>query len=358
LDLRSTFELCFNISMNPDRNDARLPVAVIGAGAIGRMHLERMALHPDVQAVAIADAGPAAKAVADAVGVPFFNDHRELLAKVKPRAVIVATPNDSHAAVGIDCLRAGAVTLMEKPVASTLAEGEALCKAARETGVPLLVGHQRRHNPILQRARELIEGGAIGRPVAASVMATWLKPDAYFELAWRRERGGGPVLINLIHDIDMLRFLLGEVESVQAMASNAVRGFAVEDTAAATLRFGNGALASMVVTDAAVAPWNWDLAAGEAAHYAQQSVDSHFICGTEGSLTLPQLTHWRYAGARGWHEPLTAERTALHRRDPYVEQLRHLRAVAEGREAPLCSGEDGLGTLRATLAVLDAAKKG
>jgi predicted dehydrogenase len=166
------------------------------------------------------------------------------------------------------------------------------------------------------------------------------------------------VLINLIHDIDMLRFLLGEVESVQAMSSNAVRRHAVEDTAAAVLRFAGGALASMVVTDAAAAPWNWDLAAGEAAHYPQQPVDSHFICGTEGSLTLPQLTHWRYPGARGWHEPLTAERTALHRRDPYAEQLRHLRAVAEGREAPLCSGEDGLGTLRATLAVLDAANKG
>jgi predicted dehydrogenase len=358
LDLRSTFELCFNIGMNPEPADARLPVALIGAGAIGRMHLERMALHADVKVLAIADPGPAAKAVADAIGVPYFADHRDLLATVKPRAVIVATPNDSHAAVGIDCLRAGAVTLMEKPVASTLAEGEALCKVARETGVPLLVGHQRRHNPILQRARERILGGAIGRPVCASVMATWLKPDAYFEQPWRREPGGGPVLINLIHDIDMLRFMLGEVESVRAMSSNVVRHHAVEDTAAATLRFANGALAALVVTDAAVAPWNWDLAAGEAAHYPQQAVDSHYIAGTEGALTLPQLTQWRYAGARGWHEPLTAERTALHRRDPYVEQLRHLRAVAEGRETPLCSGEDGLGTLRATLAVLDAATEG
>jgi predicted dehydrogenase len=167
--LRSIFELCFNISMNPDSNGARLLVAVIGAGSIGRMHLERMAQHPDVQALAIADPGPAAKAVADAMGVPFFSGHRDMLAAVKPRAVIVATPNDSHAAVGIDCLRAGAVTLMEKPVASTLADGEALCKAARETGVPLLVGHHRRHNPIRQRdgrvaqARRVFRAGVAAR---------------------------------------------------------------------------------------------------------------------------------------------------------------------------------------------------
>lgn len=335
---------------------SRLPVAVIGAGAIGRMHLERLLLHADVSPAAVADPAPAAREFAGRIGVPWFADHREMLDKVRPGAAIVATPNGTHADVGIDCIERGLPLLMEKPVADTVAEARRLCEAAAAVGVSLMVGHQRRHNPIARKARALIAEGVVGRPVSITAMATWLKPDSYFALAWRRQAGGGPVLINLIHDLDLLRFLIGEVESVQAMASNAVRGFEVEDTAGVLLRFECGAIASLAVSDTAVAPWNWDLAAGEAAHYAQLDVNSHLISGTEGSLTLPRLDVWRYDGARGWHEPLTHTRTPVHRADPYVEQMRHLRAVAEGREQPVCSGEDGLRTLQVALAVQAAAR--
>ena len=170
--------------------------------------------------------------------------------------------------------------------------------------------------------------------------------------------GAQSVLINLIHDIDMLRFLFGDIASVQAITSNAMRGFAVEDTAAVLIRFENGALGTITVTDAAVTPWNWDLAAGEAAHYPRQDVNSHYLSGTDGSLTLPRLELWQYRGKRGWHETLTVERTVVHQRDPYVEQLRHVRAVCEGRESPLSPGNEGLRTLAATLAVHESAASG
>jgi predicted dehydrogenase len=339
------------------RASSRMPVAVIGAGAIGRMHVERMLRHPDVSVAGVADPTPAAAAFCEARGVPYFADHRALLDVAGVRAAIVATPNATHADVGIDCIGRGLAVLMEKPVADTAAEGRRLCDAANAARVPLMVGHQRRHNPIIRRAKELLAQGVIGKPVCATALATWLKPDSYFEPAWRRQAGGGPVLINLIHDIDLLRHLVGEVQSVQAIASNAVRGFEVEDTAAVVVRFANGALGTLSVTDAAVAPWNWDLAAGEAEHYAQVDVDSHFISGTDGSLTLPRLHLWRHPGQRGWHEPLSVQREMLHRRDPYVEQLRHLRAVAEGREQPVCSGEDGLRTLLTALAIGRAARE-
>ncbi|MFT3719202.1 Gfo/Idh/MocA family protein [Pseudorhodoferax sp.] len=338
---------------------SRLPVAVLGAGAIGRMHIERIVAHPDVRLSAVADPSDAARDLAAALDVPWFADPRALLADSRDtRAVIVATPNATHTPIGLDCVARGLPLLVEKPIADTVADGQRLCDAAAAAGVPLMVGHQRRHNPILRQARALVRGGLLGRPVSATVMATWLKPDSYFDMAWRRQAGGGPVLINMIHDIDLLRFLLGEVVSVQAQVSSAVRGFAVEDTAGALLRFASGALATLAVSDATVAPWNWDLAAGEAAHYAKQDVDAIFLSGTEASLTLPQLQIARYRGKRGWHEPLTLERTPVHRGDPYVEQLRHLRAVAEGREEPVCSGLDGLRTLQATLAVHEAARSG
>ena len=337
---------------------ARMPIAVIGAGGIGRFHIERAQASAAVMVAAIADPSDAAQAHARAVGVPWFADHRAMLAQVPVKAAIVATPNATHAAIGLDLVERGIAVLVEKPIADDAEAAWKLCAAAEAARVPLLVGHHRRHNPIIARARALLADGVVGRPVSITAMSTWLKPEAYFEVAWRRLPGGGPVLINLIHDVDLLRHLVGEIASVQALTSSAVRGNPVEDTAAVILRFANGALGAISVSDTVAAPWNWDLAAGEAAHYPRQDVDAIFISGTEGSLTLPRLETWRYRGARGWHEELTRERAVVHARDPYAEQLRHLRAVVEGSEAPLCSGPDGTRTLEAINAVLASAQAG
>lgn len=337
---------------------SKLAIALIGAGGIGRPHAERMLRHPDVALAGIADPTPAGRAFAESIGVPWFAEPAELLDKTKPGAALVATPNATHASIGLQCIERGIALLMEKPVTDTLEAAERLCAGAEAAKVPLLVGHQRRHSVRVRSAKALIDAGRIGRPVAAHAMATWLKPDDYFDVAWRREPGGGPVLINLIHDIDILRHLIGEVTSVQAVASNAVRGFVVEDTAAVILRFSNGAVATLITCDATPAPWNYDLGAGELERFPQQDADAIYLCGTEGSLTLPQLNLWHYAGARGWADALTQQRTATARADPYDEQLRHLRAVVEGREAPLCSGRDAMATLRCALAVHEAAQRG
>ena len=336
----------------------RLPIALIGAGGIGRPHAERMLRHPEVSLAGIADPTPAGRAYAESIGAPWFATHAELLDKTQPGAALVATPNATHAAIGLDCIARRIPVLMEKPITDTLADSERLCAGAEAANVPLLVGHQRRHSVRVRTAKAWVAEGRIGRPVAAHAMATWLKPDDYYDVAWRREAGGGPVLINLIHDIDLLRHLLGEVSSVQAVTSNAVRGFAVEDTAAVLLRFANGTLATLITSDATPAPWNYDLGAGELERFPQQDIDSIYLCGTEGSFSLPRLELWRYPGARGWAEPLAAERIAPPRADPYDEQLRHLRAVVEGREAPLCSGRDALATLRTALAVHEGARRG
>jgi predicted dehydrogenase len=336
----------------------KLPVALIGAGGIGRTHADRLLHHADCTLAAIADPTEAGRDFAASVNVPWFAQPDTLLDAVKPGAALVATPNATHAAIGLACIARGVSLLMEKPITDTLDDGERLCAAAEAAGVPLLVGHQRRHSLRVRTAKAWVDAGRIGRPLAAHAMATWLKPDDYFDVAWRREPGGGPVLINLIHDIDILRHLLGEVTQVQAATSSAARGHAVEDTAAVMLRFAGGAVATLLTSDATPAPWNYDLGAGELERYPPQNADALWLCGTEGSLTLPQLQLWRYAGARGWAEPLTMERTAPMRRDPYDEQLRHLRAVVEGREAPLCSGRDALATLRTARAVHEAAAQG
>jgi predicted dehydrogenase len=312
----------------------KLPLAVIGAGLIGKTHIDRALSSERMRLVAVADPTPAGAELARAAGVPFYTD----------------------------CLERGAAVLVEKPIADTLADGRRIVEVSQATGLPVIVGHQRRHNPIMRKARAIVASGLLGRPVSATVLCTWLKPRDYFDVAWRKRKGGGPILINLIHDIDLMRHLYGEIESVQAMASNAVRGHEVEDSAVATLRFRNGALGTVTVSDTAAAPWNWDLSAGEAERFPRQDINAHFYSGTEGSLTLPRLEVWRYRSdqgpAQGWHDPLTMERTAVHTGCPYAEQLRHFAAVVAGEEAPVCSALDGWRTLEATLAVTEAAASG
>jgi len=330
-------------------------IALFGAGVIGRTHIDRITRSDNLALVAIADPTDAGKRLADSLGVRWFAEHRALLDEIRPQGAIVATPNALHISMAVDCLERGVAVLVEKPVADTVAEAQLLVEAQQRTGVPVLVGHHRRHNPINRRAREIVQSGRLGQVVTASVMATFLKPDAYFDAAWRRQQGGGPILINLIHEIDMLRFLLGEIESVQAMRSSAVRGFEVEDTAAAVLKFTSGALASLVLSDAATSPWCWDFCAGEQDQYPRQNVQSHFIAGTHGSLSLPDLSLWNYRGERSWHAEMTLEKTFVHRADPYTRQLQHFRDVIDGKTESLCSALAGLRTLQATLAVSDAA---
>lgn len=337
----------------------KIPIALIGAGAIGQTHIDRLLRSERASLCAIADPTPAGREQAQALGLPWFASHQDLLAAQRPAGAIVATPNAMHVPVAADFLAQGVAVLVEKPVADSLQAARHLVRLQAESGVPVLVGHHRRHNPVLQRARRIVEQGRLGRVVAANALATFLKPDGYFEAAWRREPGGGPVLINLIHDIDMLCFLLGDVVQVQAFGSNAARGFAVEDTAAATLRFASGAVGTVLVSDAAASPWCWDFCAGEQASYPRQAVASHFIAGTHGSLSLPDLSLWHYAGERSWHAEMTREQTAVHEADPYACQLAHFLDLIEGRaQAPMCSAEDGLQTLAVTQALLEAAALG
>ncbi|QPF91539.1 Gfo/Idh/MocA family protein [Bradyrhizobium commune] len=337
---------------------AKMRIAVAGAGLIGRRHIELIAASPDCELAGIADPSPSAKDYAQTRSAPWHADHRALLQQEKPDGLIIASPNTLHFQMALDCADAGAPALIEKPVTDTVAAAQRLCAAIRRTGVPMLVGHHRRHNPIIKAAREAVTTGRLGQLTA--VVGLWLlkKPDDYFEVAWRRERGGGPLLINLIHDIDNLRFICGEIAEVQALTSNKVRGFAVEDTAALLLRFTSGALGTVTVSDATPAPWSWELAAGENAAYPKQDQPCYIFSGTKGSLSVPNMELWSYAQQPGWYAPLSRETIAPAAFDPLAEQLRHFCAVIAGREQPLISAEDAMGTLAVVEAVSEAARTG
>jgi predicted dehydrogenase len=333
-------------------------IGVAGAGLIGRKHIELIEACQDCVVAGIADPSADAKAFAEARTIPWYPDYRTLLDQAKPDGLIVASPNAMHLAMALDCVERGVPALVEKPVTDTMVSAQRLRMAVQRSGVPLLVGHHRRHNPKIRAARETIASGRIGQLTAVAGLWLLKKPDDYFDVAWRREQGGGPLLINLIHDIDSLRFICGEIAEVQALTTNNVRGFAVEDTAALLLRFSNGAIATMTVSDATPAPWNWELSSGENAAYPRQEQACYLFAGTKGSLAVPTMELWSYPGQSGWYAPLARTDVATAASDPLGEQLRHFLAVIDGREKPLIPVEDAMGTLAVVEAVREAARTG
>jgi len=338
--------------------DRPAAIAVLGAGLIGRQHIERVLAEDAAMLMAIVDPAPAAKAMAEAKGAAWYPDFAGMIADCRPDGVIIATPNQMHVAHGLASVAAGIPALIEKPVADNVADATRLVEAAEAAGVALMVGHHRRHNPLIAAAKAAIDSGRLGRIVAVHAACWFYKPDGYFDVAWRREPGGGPVFLNLIHDVDLLRHLCGEVVAVQAMESNARRGNAVEDTAVVLLRFASGVLGTMNVSDTIVAPWSWELTSGENAAFTQTGESCTTIGGTLGSLTVPHLDLWHNKATPSWMEPIERERLKVEAQDPLGRQVRNFCGVVRGREQPGVSGREGLNTLKVIAAVKEAAATG
>lgn len=337
-----------------------LRIALIGAGNMGQQHYRHLKSLTEATLCAVSDPGLQAASLAAEWGVAYFADHCQMLEQAKPDAVIVANPNNLHVSTALDCLTAGVPVLLEKPVGVCMDEVRTLVTATKATGVPVLVGHHRRHNPLIVRAHELVHSGALGRLTTVTALWQLRKPDTYFETAWRREAGAGMLLTNLIHDLDLLRHLCGEVRQVQAITSNAIRGFANEDCAAVLLQFDNGALGSLTGSDAVAAPWSWELDAGENPVYPRQADQPcYLLAGTGGALSIPQLKRWHYAEADGgWHEPLLATQERFSADEALRLQLQHFVRVARREVEPLVSAADAARTLALIEAIREAAETG
>jgi predicted dehydrogenase len=337
---------------------SRVALAIVGAGLIGQRHARLVAASQDAALAAIVDPAPSAAEVARQYGVPLFASIDDMLATLRPDGMIVATPNQMHVANALAGIDARIPVLVEKPIADDLAEARRLVEAAEQANVPLAVGHHRRHNPKIVAAKAIVSSGQLGRIVSVHASFWLAKPDSYFDVAWRRAKGGGPVLINLIHDIDLLRHLCGEVDEVQALASNAVRGNPVEDCCVALLRFASGALGTVTVSDAIAAPWSWELTAAENLAYPQTGEAACQIGGTLGALAIPSLDVWSYNGKPDWMAPLVVRREMAPVRDPLELQIAQFCRVVRGIEPPLVSGREGFATLRLVAAIGDAARTG
>ena len=334
---------------------AKLELAVAGAGLIGRAHIALICKSQACKLAAIADPTPQAEAFARELGVAHFAELEQMLDEAKPQGVIVATPN--------------AAACRERPVLCrprrSRADREADHRNRRERAQTGRCGQKSRCAAACRSSsppqRNLRAGAGCdpqrqARPDhVGDGFTTFLKPDPYFDMTWRREPGGGPVLINLIHDIDDLRFLIGDITRLQAMTSNAIRGFKVEDGAVVNLQFENGALGSISCSDAAAAPWSWELTSGENSAFPRQREDCCFISGTEArSRCRPcgcGITALSAAGPRRCIRRSFRKMKPTHSHVSSIISARLSAAKAE----PVCSGEEGAKTLQVTLAIHELA---
>lgn len=334
-------------------------LAIIGAGQIGTRHAELMQDEPNCRLIAIADPSLLSEKVSVNFDIPRYEDYEEMLRKEKPDGVVVATPNQMHVPVGIACAEKGVHILMEKPIGDSVSAGKKLVDAVNQSGVKMTVGHHRRFDPSAKAAREILDAGKIGSLQAVS--ATWAvrKHDEYYEAEWRCIEGGGPVLLNLIHDIDMLRHLCGEIATVYADLSTNARGLDVEDTAAIVIRFTSGTLATIAVSDATPSPWGWELATGENPQFPATGKNCYQFMGTKGSFGFPHIEFWRHPeeNSSDWKQPIIMHKQEKFERAAMADQLTHFCQMIREGEIPCVSGEDGLATLAATEAVKRSAIK-
>jgi predicted dehydrogenase len=228
--------------------------ALIGCGKVGQIHAAALRELPESEFVAVcdSDAGRAAD-FARRHGVRPFTDVVSMLAEAAVQAVVVCTPHPLHAAPAITAARAGVHVLVEKPLAATLADCDAMLEAARRAGTKLAVVSQRRLYEPVRRMREAIDAGKIGTPVLGVFeMFSW-RDRAYYESdPWRGKwatEGGGVLVNQSPHQLDLLQWFMGPIDEVSGSWANLNHPYIeVEDTAVATVRFKSGALGSIVTS--------------------------------------------------------------------------------------------------------------
>jgi predicted dehydrogenase len=212
----------------------------VGAGVLG-MHRSALALDT-VELVGASDINkPLGEKNADELGCPFFADYQEMLGTTKPDVAVILAPHPFHATLAVDCLNAGAHVLVEKPMAVQLSEADAMIAAAKSNEKLLAVSFQQRFRAEIGMARALLQAGKLGRLLHVDMSANWFRTTSYFQSAsWRATwsgEGGGVVMNQGIHDLDVLCYLFGSPKQLTAWTRTHLHDIEVEDTVQAMLEW-------------------------------------------------------------------------------------------------------------------------
>ncbi len=333
----------------------RLRTALVGCGKVGDIHAQALRALPESEFVAVCDSSlERAEAFAGRYGVRPFTAPETMVREAGVQAVLIATPHPLHAGPAIEALERGIAVLVEKPLAASLADCDAMLAASRKSGAPLGVISQRRYYEPVQRMKAAIDAGKIGRPaLGVFLMYSWRDESYYRSDPWRGrwDTEGGGVLVNQSpHQLDLLQWFLGEIEEISGYWANVNHpSVEVDDTAVATIRFRNGGLGS-IITSVSQKPGIYTKVhihgSNGASVGVQTDTGATFVAGMTGVSEPPFNDLWTIPGEEHLLSQFQAEDRARFQQvkgTTHYHQLQisdFLQAVRDGRP-PSVSGEEG-----------------
>jgi UDP-N-acetyl-2-amino-2-deoxyglucuronate dehydrogenase len=333
----------------------KIRLALVGCGRISANHFEAIDSHAEqAELVGIADIDAAAlqRAVAR-TKAPGFPSIEALLAGADPDLVVLATPSGLHASQAIQVAGTGRHVMTEKPMATRWEDGKAMVEACDAAGVHLFVVKQNRTNPTLRLLKRAVESRRFGKIHLVTVNVFWSRPQSYYDsAAWRGtwEFDGGAFMNQASHYVDMLDWLIGPVESVEAYTATLGRTIEVEDTGVLALRWRAGTLGSLNVTMLT---------------YPKNLEGSVTVLGEKGSVrvggvAVNRIDHWQFAEPDPMDDEVeraSYETTSVYGRG-HVAYYENVLAALRGEAAPATDGREGLHSLEILIATYLSARDG
>ncbi|MBX3662286.1 MAG: Gfo/Idh/MocA family oxidoreductase [Burkholderiales bacterium] len=335
--------------------DRKLRFAIVGCGRIAQNHFAALKQHAErAEIAAVCDTDPAALRAATATtGAPGFGSLDRLLAESSPDIVVLATPSGLHPGQAVEVAAAGCHVMTEKPMATRWEDGKRMVQACDAASVRLFVVKQNRRNATLQLLKKAVEEDRFGRIFMVNINVFWTRPQSYYDSAkWRGtwEFDGGAFMNQASHYIDLLDWLIGPVESVQAYTGTLARDIEVEDTGVASVRWRTGAMGSVNVTMLT---------------YPKNLEGSITIIGEKGTVrvggvAVNEIQHWEFAEP---HPDDATVKAASYQTTSvygfghplyYDNVIRVLRGEAE----PETDGREGLKSLEVLVAIYRSARDG
>ena len=329
--------------------------AVVGCGRIAEKHFEAIAEHRDNAEIAgVCDTDPAHLAAAtERTGAPGFASLGDLLEKAAADVVVLATPSGLHPQQAIRAAEAGCHVMTEKPMATRWADGRAMVDACDRAGAKLFVVKQNRHNATLQLLKRAVAGGRFGRIYSVAINVFWTRPQDYYDSSrWRGtwEFDGGALMNQASHYIDLLDWLIGPIESIQAQTGTLARNIQVEDTGAMLVRWRSGAIGTVNVS---MLTWPENL---------EGSITIIGEKGTVrvGGVAVNEIQHWKFAEP----DPMDREVEQASYATTSVYGFGHPRyyenviAALRGEAPAETDGREGLKSLEVLIAAYLSARDG
>jgi UDP-N-acetyl-2-amino-2-deoxyglucuronate dehydrogenase len=348
----------------------KLRTAIVGCGKVGHLHAAALKNLPESDFVAVCGRTPEKTNVfAEKYGVAAFTDVAQMIAQAKVEAICLCTPHPQHAGPAVTAAKLGVHVLVEKPLASSLADCDAMLAAARENKTILSTIYQRRFYPPCQRIHQAIQAGKLGKTILGTATIFGWRDEAYYKSdpwrgSWQHEGGG--VLVNQSpHQLDLLLWYLGEVEEVFGYWANQNHPYIeVEDTAVAVVKFKNGALGNIVVSNSQNPAINARVSvhgANGASVGVQTDGGAMFIAGQKGTIEPPFNDLWTIPGEEKFLPQWKAEDAHLFQTvNPmeYFHQLQiqdFLQAIIAGKTHSV-TGDDGRRTVELFTAIYRATR--